>query len=60
MSCSAALCSDEDLTAMDVAANDPCAVNLILEGLLSGPMTPMTAEDWNNLRELVRKQLKEN
>jgi hypothetical protein len=55
-----ALCSAEDLAAMDAAATDPRAVGLRLEGLQSGPLTPMTTDDWNNLRDLVRQRLKGN
>lgn len=50
-----ALCSDEDLASMDAAANDPRAISLILEGLQSGPLTPMTDEDWAKLRERVQR-----
>lgn len=33
---------------------------LILEGLNSGPATPMTREDWDDLRESVRVHVREN
>lgn len=49
-----ALFDDEELAAMQGAANDRRAVDLISEGLRSGPMTPMTAADWAALREAVR------
>jgi hypothetical protein len=49
--------NSEDYNAMEIAANDPRAVELILEGLQSGPMTSMTADDWNKLRTLVREHV---
>lgn len=55
-----ALCDDEDLAAMDVAASDPRAAQLILDGLNSGPATPMTEDDWHRLRDDVRQRLHEN
>ena len=54
-----ALCDDDDLAAMDVAASDPHAVQLILEGLNSGPATPMTDEDWQQLRDDVQRKLQD-
>jgi antitoxin ParD1/3/4 len=33
--------------------------NLLLEGLSSGPMTAMTAEDWESIREEVRQRIVE-
>ena len=55
-----ALCDDEDLAAMDAAAGDTRATQLILEGLNSGPPTPMTSEDWERLREDVKQKLQES
>jgi antitoxin ParD1/3/4 len=33
--------------------------NLLLEGLSSAPMTVMTAEDWESIREEVRQRIAE-
>lgn len=30
---------------------------LLLEGLNSGPATPMTAQDWQDIRQSIRKRL---
>ena len=38
-----------------LVANDPRANSLIVEGLQCGPMTAMTADDWNSLRSVVRE-----
>src|SRR5688572_30256750 len=31
--------------------------SMLLEGLASGPMTAMTAEDWQNIRDEVRRRV---
>lgn len=51
-----ALFDDEDLGAMDAAAQDPRATDLILVGLRSGPMTSWTKAEFDELREKINQR----
>lgn len=48
---------DQELAAMDAAARDPRATDLIMEGLRSGPMTSWTKAEFDQLRERIRQQI---
>jgi hypothetical protein len=52
-----ALFDDQELAAMDEAAQDPRATDLIVDGLRSGPMTAWTKTDFDALRQKVMERI---